>query len=490
MFLFRTILGTSDIIELTDDNFNEEIAKHEIILVEFFAPWCGHCKKLAPEYSSAASKLKSSSPPVPLANVECTELGKNVCVEQGIKGYPTLKIFRNGEFSADYDGPRNSDGIVSYMQKQAAPSSLFISSQEKLNTFIDNSEPSIIGYFEHDGSDSILRDSFVKCSNKMRANFRFAHAYETPSSLGHAQILPENIEGEQVWLYQPVRLRSKLDASAIRISESGPEEMEEFIIHNFMGLVGIREPTNSKYFDDITHQPQLIFFSKLNWEINLKTINYWRNRIIKIAKEYKSQMSFSMSDSTTYKGELTNKFGIIQTEELQAVIQNNGRKYVMHQDRDAKMSPERLLEFVEEYFDGKIKAYLKSEMTPIDNTKPVKTVVGRTFEEMILENDKDVLLEFYAPWCGHCKSLAPKLDELAEKLESNSNVVIAKLDATANDFPEPFHVEGFPTLYWVPADAKDKPVKYNGGREVSDLMSYIQKQATIPFKLPSKKNEL
>ena len=97
----HTSLGSS-VIELTDKNFNKEIAKHDLILVEFFAPWCGHCKKLAPEYSSAAAKLQLTTPPIPLADVECIEAGKKTCEVQGIKGYPTLKIFRNGEVSSRY----------------------------------------------------------------------------------------------------------------------------------------------------------------------------------------------------------------------------------------------------------------------------------------------------------------------------------------------------------------------------------------------------
>jgi protein disulfide-isomerase-like protein len=60
-------------------------------------------------------------------------------------------------------------------------------------------------------------------------------------------------------------------------------------------------------------------------------------------------------------------------------------------------------------------------------------LVGLNFEEIVKNSDKDVLVEFYAPWCGHCKALAPKYDELALRVNRNKNLVIAKIDSTKNE---------------------------------------------------------
>lgn len=73
---------------------------------------CGHCKRLKPEYAKAAEDLIRNDPPVYLAKVDCTEAGKETCNKHSVSGYPTLQIFRNGEFSQEYSGPREAAGKI------------------------------------------------------------------------------------------------------------------------------------------------------------------------------------------------------------------------------------------------------------------------------------------------------------------------------------------------------------------------------------------
>jgi len=137
---------------------------------------------------------------------------------------------------------------------------------------------------------------------------------------------------------------------------------------------------------------------------------------------------------------------------------------------------------------GRIESYIKSEPIPESNDGPVKVVVGRNYQDIVLDETKDVLLEAYAPWCGHCKTLEPKYVELGERMKKYSDTLtIAKIDATANTLPPTFQVKGFPTIFFVPSNKKDSPIKYEGAREVEDLVAFIKREATLPLTAKSDK---
>ena len=96
----------SDVYDLKTDTFKDFVSEHNLVLAEFFAPWCGHCKKLAPEYEEAATTLKDKN--VPLVKVDCTAEA-DLCKDYGVEGYPTIKVFRGLDNIKPYAGARKAD---------------------------------------------------------------------------------------------------------------------------------------------------------------------------------------------------------------------------------------------------------------------------------------------------------------------------------------------------------------------------------------------
>jgi len=148
----------------------------------------------------------------------------------------------------------------------------------------------------------------------------------------------------------------------------------------------------------------------------------------------------------------------------------------------ASYTAETLKSFVDEFLAGKMEPFVKSEPIPDNENHDVKVVVGKSFKKIVMDPTKDVLIEAYAPWCGHCKTLAPKYEELAKRLSKYSDTLtIAKIDATANSLPPEFAVKGFPTIWFVPANNKNAPIKYEGAREVEDFVKFIKREASLPL---------
>ena len=79
---------------------------------------------------------------------------------------------------------------------------------------------------------------------------------------------------------------------------------------------------------------------------------------------------------------------------------------------------------------------MKSAPIPTEEKTAVKTIVGKNFRDVILDSEKEVLLKVYAPWCGHCKKIAPEFEAAAAALSSNPNVVLADFDGTLNEVEE------------------------------------------------------
>ena len=114
------VIEDKGIYVLNRDTFAHFVMPKDLVLVEFYAPWCGHCKTLEPQYVKAAKMLKEKAPGVILAKVDATKESE-LAKEYMVQGFPTLTLFRKGVKQEDYEGPRTAEGLVEYMLKQNDP---------------------------------------------------------------------------------------------------------------------------------------------------------------------------------------------------------------------------------------------------------------------------------------------------------------------------------------------------------------------------------
>lgn len=458
----------SDVVELTDADFEKKITEYPVALAEFFAPWCGHCKRLAPEYEKAATALKLEDLPVTLIKVDCTA-NTETCSKYGVSGYPTLKVFRNGEMSKDYAGGREADGIIKAMRTESGPSSRELKTDSDLTKFLENAEAVVVAYLS--SASGKIKDVYHKVADGMKEELRFAHT-------GSDDLTKTN--KDKVVVHRPKRLFNKFESDTVVCDATDASELKTCLSESVHGLVGHRTTGNAANFKG----PLLTVYYDIDYQKNPKGSNYWRNRILKTVSsqidKLKGKLNFAVSSVSEFAAEL-GEFGKDNADgktPVATIRDDQQRKYVLSD----KFSVESLEKFIDDFLGGQLEPYLKSEALPEDNSAGVKVVVGKNFDEIVNDESKDVLIEFYAPWCGHCKKLVPIYDELAEKLKGESEITIAKMDATANDVPSLFNVRGFPTIFFVPKGDKKNPKQYNGGREVADFLTYLAKESTNTLK--------
>lgn len=470
-----------DLSESTPDAFKSELDSMDVALVKFYAPWCGHCKRLAPAFEEAAKILAADDTPVPLVKVDCTndKGGKDICGQNDVNGYPTVKIYRGGK-SEDYNDGRDVDSIVRKMRSLAGPATKQVDSFAKLDELYKNAKNLVVfGLFE--SADDSLYQTFIDTAKANRDLASYVHIFKASASDSVDKLTTLNAKKDiklpTIVLARPAIYRSKFEPDYLIYSAE--DELNVWIKSNAHGLVIARSPS-----DAAIPKPHVIVYYNVDYERDPKGTNYWRNRVLKVANKFKDEdVKFAISSISQFAGELS-EFGMdmasLPKDNSPAVVAKDreGKKYSLKE----KFSVDSFEKFVQSLLDGKLEPFLKSEDEPDNTDAGVKVAVAKNFDQLVINSEKDIFIEFYAPWCGHCKSLAPAWDELGNKLKAESGVDIVKIDATANDFPnDVFTVHGFPTLYWFPKDSKT-PVKYEGARDVDALLKYVAQHATDELK--------
>ena len=112
-FILSILLASASAIELTEDTW-DDVTAGKSVFVKFFAPWCGHCKRMKPAWDSLMQDFEESDT-ILVADVDCIEAGKSLCDKVGVKGFPTIK-YGNPDDLQDYKGSRDHEELVKFAE--------------------------------------------------------------------------------------------------------------------------------------------------------------------------------------------------------------------------------------------------------------------------------------------------------------------------------------------------------------------------------------
>jgi len=460
---------------LNKDNFEQTIASNDYVLVEFYAPWCGHCKKLAPEYAKAAQQLAEKKSPILLANVDATKENE-LASKYGVKGYPTLKFFKNGN-PVDYTGGRTTDTIIAWVEKKSGPPAVSLANPEASKKFIEDNKVAVIGFFKNKESDEAK--AFLSAADTME-DAKFGITSEDDVFKAH------EVEGDKIVLFKQFdEGREDFDG------KYDVAEISTFVTTNSLPiLVEFNGETANKIFGGDIKRHMVLFLSSKSEDFKTQS-----ELATKIAKDHKGKILFVYIDVSKADSKRVLDFFAIKEGEAPAMrmtqLGENMLKYkpeVSNLDDNDEFEA-NVRAFVAGVNDGSIKPHLKSEDIPEDWDKEgVKVLVGKNFADVALNKDKHVLVEFYAPWCGHCKKLIPVYDELGEKYKDSEDIVIAKMDSTANEV-EGVSIRGFPTIKLF-KKGDNEEVDYDGARDLDGFVKFLDKLDEKKEDDAAKKDEL
>ncbi|KAL1829219.1 hypothetical protein ACET3Z_007631 [Daucus carota] len=443
------------VLELNGDNSKKVIDGNEYVLVLGYAPWCAKSAELMPHFAEAAMSLKELGSHILMAKIDAERYPKAASV-LGIKGFPTLLLFVNGT-SQPFSGGLTSEEIVTWARKKTGVPVVRVCSEIEASEFVKKHTLYAVGFFEKfEGPDY---EEFVKAAISDN-EIQFAET----SSIEVARILFPDIKASNHFLglvkSEPEKFTSFENTFKV-------DNILQFLDDNKFPLVTLLTEINSARVYSSSNKLQVYVFSDVDELKNL--IEPLQN----IARKFKTQIMFihvNIQVENLAKPFLT-LFGLEDSEDtvVTAFDYKNGSKYLLEDP-----TPTKTEDFCLGILDGTVSPFYKSQPIPDNNESTILTIVGKTFDSLVLESNKNVFLEVHTPWCFSCETTSKQVEKLAKHFKGLETLTFARIDASANEHPK-LQVNDYPTLLFYPAEDKTNPITLPTKSNLKDLAKLVNR---------------
>ncbi|XP_014672021.1 PREDICTED: thioredoxin domain-containing protein 5-like [Priapulus caudatus] len=489
-------------LELTDKTIQAHVAKGKHF-VKFYAPWCGHCKQLAPTWDELAEYYQKEGG-VTIAKVDCTQY-RSVCSDYSIQGFPTLLWIADGKVVDTYKKPRDFGTLTAYANAMKSAEAPPAGEQEKIPK-VDEEEGPVKGLLILTKSkieETIAEGKFFimfyapwcgHCKRLTPTWNQLAEKYDEDKDVTIAKIdctanqpictqfkvsgyptLIWMVDGESVMRYSKGRDINSLSEFVQSMKNFDPTKAEEEAAAEAkppQAEDGLYQLTEANFKEHVKEGNHFVKFYAPWCGHCTRLAPIWQE----LATQLKDDKTVSIAKvDCTEHATICAEFSVRSYPTLLWLENgvNEAGKY------DGGRTLESLLAYARKMSgqgDNEEELEEKEASVPVEEVKE-KTeskVVSLTLGEFdTVVGTGTTFVKFYAPWCGHCKTLAPIWDQLAEKLSHRTTIKIAKLDCTQNkELCAEHEVRGYPTLKLF-RDGRMVEV-YQGPRAADALLTFVE----------------
>ncbi|XP_068178262.1 protein disulfide-isomerase [Antennarius striatus] len=443
------------VLQLEKGNFRRSLKKHKQLLVYFYTPLSGDSQRIMTAFKGAAAELQGSE--VKLGVVDVTK-EKDLAKELNVTGLLAIRLYLSGDKHnpVDCPAPQSSASILTWLKRREGSAADLIADLSQSEA---SGELTAVGFFKE------LNHTYVQVF--------YAAAIDLPD-MNFVVTEDDDVINKYGLTHDVVFLlkKSKLIQAYKMMPQTSKEELIIFItVYQMDPVTEYTGETAAGILASPVLSHALLFVNKSSAEF---TEIY--SAFNGVAESFRLRILFVMVNVDEPRNGRLMEYFRVRTFEAPLIRLVNLTTHVTYHLPSDTLDVETIRNFCLSYLNGTAKPKMQSEPIPDGwDQQPVKQLVGMTLEKVVFNPDKTVFVLFYLPYTQESIVLFPLWEGLAEAVKAREDVVIARIDASANDIN--MSMQGsYPSLCLFPALHAERVVVYSGKRKLKDLIKFLDKE--------------